>query len=209
MRFLITILFALPAALSAQTFPNEIWHEGKAVLLEGDTLSGWIKYDMHKDIVQHRYSTEGTITTVTPRSLAFFEIFDKTANQYRQFYVLPYNVRANYKAPIIFELVFQGKALTLLNREKVEYQVTSYPYAVSGTYSRLVLVFTHYFLWPDGHIEEFSGNKKDLLWKMKKKSSQMKKFLKVNRIKTDRRSDLVKAVSYYNSLFEKPETRSN
>lgn len=209
MRLLVTILFCLPLILSAQTFPNEIWHEGKAVLIKGDTLFGWIKYDMDKDIVQHRYSSEGTITTVTPRSLAFFEIFDQLANQYRQFYVLPYNVRSNYKAPIIFELIFQGQELTLLSREKVEYQVTSYPYAVSGTYSRLVLVFTYYFLWPDGHIEEFSGNKKDLLWKMKKKSAQMKKFLKVNRIKTDRRADLIKAVSYYNSLFEKPETQSN
>ncbi len=197
----------MPFSLLGQQFPSEVWHEGKAVLVEGDTLVGWIKYDMDKDIVQHTYSTEGTITTVTPRSLVFFEIFDKLANQYRQFYVLPFYVQNNYKAPIIFELVYQGDELTLLSREKVEYQVTNYPYAVSGTFNRLVLVFTHYFLWPDGHIEQLTGNRKDLLWKMKKKSTQMKKFMKSNRIKPERRSDLVKIVAYYNTLFEKSETR--
>ncbi|MEM6524606.1 MAG: hypothetical protein AAGF85_04120 [Bacteroidota bacterium] len=206
MRFLITIYLLLPFTLTAQTFPNEIWHEGKAVRIEGDTLAGWIKYDMDKDIVQHTYAKNGTITTITPRSLVFFEIFDQLANQYRQFYVLPYNIRGNYRAPIIFELVYEGKKLTLLSREKLEYQVTSYPYAVSGTFNRLVLVFTYYFLTPDGRIEKFSGNRKDLLWKTKKKSAQMKKFVKTNRLKLERRGDLVKAVSYYNSLYE---TQSN
>lgn len=198
-----TILIFVSLLGAAQTFPNELWHDGKLVLMEGDTLTGWIKYDMDKDIVQHKISPNSPVNTVTPRSLVFFEIFDEIANSYRQFYVLPYNIRSNYKAPIIFELVYQGKELTLLSREKVEFQVVSAPYTIGGAYRRLVLVYTHYFLWPDGHIEEFSGNKKDLLWKLKNKSSEMKKFIKVNRIKTERRIDLVKAIAYYNSLFDK------
>ena len=203
MRTLVFIFFFLPFVSAAQTFPNEIWHDGKLVLIEGDTLIGWIKYDMDKDIVQHKISPDSPVNTVTPRSLVFFEIFDEIANSYRQFYVLPYNIRSNYKAPLIFEVVYQGKELTLLSREKVEFQVVSAPYTIAGSYRRMVLVYTHYFLWPDGHIEEFSGNKKDLFWKLKNKSSEMKKFIKTNRLKTERRLDLVKAIAYYNSLFEK------
>jgi len=210
LRYVLIIWLLLPVCMVfGQTFPNEIWHDGKVVLNEGDTLKGLIKYNLDTDLVQHKLMDSGTITTITARSLVFFEIFDGTVNQYRQFYVLPYHVRRDYKAPVIFELIYQGNELTLLSREKVEYQVTSYPYAVSGTYTRLVLVYTHYFLWPDGHIEIYPGKKRDLLWVMKKKSAQIKKFIKTNKIKPDRRRDLVKTVTYYNSLFENPETKAN
>ena len=209
MRFIVIILL-LPAYFAAgQSFPNEVWHEGQAVLVKGDTLKGLIKYNLDTDLVQHKFDQASTINTITARSLAFFEIFDNTSNRYRQFYVLPYSVKRDYKAPIIFELILEGPELTLLSREKVEYQVTSYPYAVSGTYTRLVLVYTHYFLAPDGHIELHTGKKRDLLWIMKRKSADMKRFVKANKIKPDRRTDLVKTVNYYNSLFENPETKAN
>ena len=55
----------------------------------------------------------------------------------------------------------------------------------------------------------YTGKKKDLLWIMKKKSAVMKRFLKNNKIKPDRRTDLVRTVNYYNSLFENPETKAN
>ncbi len=209
MRGILIILLFPVCVAAGQTFPNEVWHDGQAVLVGGDTLKGMIKYNLETDLVQHKFDQASTINTLTARSLAFFEIFDNTSNRYRQFYVLPYSVRRDYKAPIIFELILEGQELTLLSREKVEYQVTSYPYAVSGTYTRLVLVYTHYFLAPDGHIEMYTGKKKDLLWIMKKKSAVMKRFLKNNKIKPDRRTDLVRTVNYYNSLFENPETKAN
>lgn len=200
--FLIAILCSLCQVSFAQVFPSEVWHDGKLVLMEGDTLEGQVKYNLETDLVQFTRDRQ-TVKTFTGRKLLFFEIFDKTVNRYRQFYAIPYNVKSNYKAPVIFEVLYTGDHLSLLSREAIEYQVANYPYSMSGTYTRLELVYTHYFLKPDGSITLFTGKKKDLLWVMNKNSSEIKKYIKNEKIRIDRRGDLVKLVAYYNSLFDK------
>ncbi|MEX2336791.1 MAG: hypothetical protein WD555_05930 [Fulvivirga sp.] len=200
-KLLIFIVFSFIGHWTqAQKFPSELWHDGRLVLLEGDTLKGQIKYNLETDLVQFTADNR-TIKTYTGRKLLFCEIFDQTVNRYRQFYSIPYSMNGDYKAPVIFEVLFTGEHLSLLSKEAVEYQVTNYPYALSGTYSRLELVYTHYFLKPDGSIMQFFGKKRDLLRVMNKKSGQMKEFIKGNKIRPDDRADLVKAVAYYNSLF--------
>lgn len=200
--FLFFILSFSYGIAPAQTFPSEVWHEGKVVLIEGDTLVGQVKYNLETDLVQFTRDRR-TIKTFTARKLLFFEIFDSLSNTYRQFYALPYSIRNNYKAPVIFEVHLQGTELSMLSREKIEHQVSNYPYSMSGTYSRMVLVYTYYLLKPDGSISQVTSKKKDLIWIMNKKSGEMKKFIKANRIRPDRRADLIKAVAYYNSLFKK------
>ena len=201
-RFLLSLVFGFTLSLGfSQTFPSEMWHDGRLVLLEGDTLKGQIMYSLETDLVQFT-GDERTIKTYTARKLLFFEIFDNTVERYRQFYTIPYSVKSDYKAPVIFEVLTTGEHLSLLSRESLEYQVAHYPYAMSGTYSRLELVYTNYFLLPNGNVQKFAGKKKDLLWVMNKKSGEMKKFIKSNNIRMDDRFDLAKAVAYYNSLFE-------
>lgn len=195
----LVLTFAVRFVL-AQTFPSEIWHDGRLVLLEGDTLKGQVKYDLESDLIQFTENKE-TIKTYTGRKLLYFEIFDETVNRYRQFYAIPYNLQGDYKTPIIFEVLVTGEHLSLLSREALEHQVVNYPYAMSGTYSRLQLVYTHYLLKPDGSITEFTGRRRDLLRIMDKRSGEMKKFIKSNKLRVDNRSDLVKAVINYNSLF--------
>lgn len=195
----VMLFFALAA--KAQ-FPSEIWHDGEIVLTDGDTLKGLVKYNLETDIIQFSKDKK-TIKTYTARKIVHFEIFDQTSDRYRNFYVLPYNLNGNYKAPIIFELIYEGSRMSMLSREAVEYEVTNYPYSVAGTYSRMVLVYTNYFLTSDGNIVKFSGKKKDLIHgPMSKRSTEIKKFLKTNNIRLDRRSDVVKVVAYYNSLFQ-------
>jgi len=203
MRKALVLLLILVSAITAHAqFPSELWHEGEVVLLQGDTLKGLVKYDLETDIVQYTRDKK-TIKTYTARKLLHFEIFDNTSGRYRSFYVLPYNLNGNYQAPIIFELVYEGKKLTLLSREAIEYQVTNYPYSVAGSYTRLELVYTHFFLTDEGNILRFDGKKKDLLrGVMARKSSDIKKFIKTNRLRVERRPDLVKIVAYFNSLFE-------
>lgn len=194
------LFFALSTAYAQ--FPSEVWHDGKLVLLQGDTLKGLIKYDLETDIVQFSKDKK-TIQTFTARKLLHFEIFDEISKAYRDFYVLPYNISGNYNAPIIFELIFEGRKITLLSREAIEYQVTNYPYSVAGSYTQLVLVYTHFFLTDEGKIIEFDNKRKTLYRDiMSDRSSEIKKFIKNNRLKVDRRVDLVKTVAYYNSLFE-------
>ena len=198
-NYLIAIFLTITFRVVAQDFPSEVWHDGKLVLLEGDTLKGQIKYNLETDLIQFT-SDKKTLQTFTARKLLYFEIFDNTAVRLRQFYALPYQIQNNYKTPVMFEVLVTGEQMSLLSREAVEYQVTNYPYA-AGSYTRLELVYTHFFLKPDGSIIEFTGKKNDLLWVMNKKSAEIKKYLKNSKVRLDRRNDLAKLVAYYNSLF--------
>jgi hypothetical protein len=192
------MLIALSPVATAQQFPSDLWHEGKIVLLEGDTLKGSIKYDLQQDLLQYSIADQRT-TAYSARKVLFFEIYDATVRKYRQFYALPFTTTAGYRAPVFFELLEEGK-MTLLSRESVEYRTYSSPYYM-GSYSRLVLVYKYYFLDEHGNISEFTGNKNDLLNLMNKKSDEVEKYIKANKLRYDDKYDFAKIVAYYNSLF--------
>ncbi len=194
-----TVLFFLLSALngSAQQWPSDFWHEGKIVLLEGDTLRGLVKYDLKQDLIQYNLNDQRT-EAFTARKILFFEIFDNTVRKYRQFFALPYATGTSYRAPIFFELVVEGK-LTLLVRESIEFRTYTSPYYI-GSFSREVLVYKYFFLNEDGLIEEFSGNKNDLLTMMGRKGNDVEKYAKSNRLKFDDKYDLARIIAYYNSI---------
>ena len=194
---LLTFLFSCPKAF-AQKFPSDLWHEGKIVLLEGDTLRGSVKYDLQQDLVQYGVANERT-TAFSARKVLFFEIFDNSVRRYRQFFALPFTTTSGYKAPVFFELLEEGK-MTLLSRESIEYRTYNSPYYM-GSYSRLVLVHKYYFLDDKGEISEFTGNKNDLLQLMKNKEDEVEKYIKTNKLRHDDKHDFARIVAYYNSLF--------
>jgi hypothetical protein len=53
----------------------------------------------------------------------------------------------------------------------------------------------------DGTIEDFKGNKNDLLSLMGNRGKDVEKYIKANRLDFDDKYDLAKIVSYYNSLM--------
>lgn len=191
------LFFSLNIAV-AQEWAFEQWHDGKIVLITGDTLKGNVKYDLQQDLVQYERSKTAP-EVFTPRKVLYFEIYDRTVNRYRIFFALPYNATISYKTSIFFELLEEGK-LTLLAREAVEYRTFSSPYYF-GSYTREVLVYKYFFLEEDGSIVEFIGNKNDLLSLMGNKSEDVDKYIRTNRLKFDEKYDLVKIVAYYNSLI--------
>lgn len=191
------LLFFLSLSAEAQQFPSDLWHDGKIVLLEGDTLRGSVKYDLQQDVIQ--FNSNQQITAYSARKILFFEIFDNSVRRYRQFFALPFSSIAGYKVPVFFELLEEGK-MTLLSRESIEYRTYNSPYYM-GSYTRLVLVYKYFFLDEKGNINEFIGNKNDLLELMNKKSDEVEKYIKANRLKYDDKDDFAKIVAYYNSLF--------
>jgi hypothetical protein len=184
----------------AQPFPSEMWHEGKAVLAEGDTLKGMIKYDFSQDIIQFTHYDQ-RVEAFSARKILFFEIYDNSVRRYRQFFTLPFTQTGSYRAPIFFELLTDGK-LTVLCRESLEYRSVSYGY-YGGSYQRLTLVNRYYFLEEKGDIVLFEGDKRDLLDKMGKYAEDVEDYMKANRLHMDEKYDFVKIVAYYNSFFQK------
>jgi hypothetical protein len=191
------LILLFSGSLCAQQFPSDFWHEGRVVLLEGDTLRGNIKYDLQQDLIQLSVSNQNT--TFSARKVLFFEIFDTSVRKYRQFFALPFTTVAGYRSPVFFELLEEGK-MTLLARESVEYRTYNSPYYM-GSYSRLVLIYKYYFLDEKGNINEFNGNKSDLLEMMNMKSEEVEKYIKANKLRYDDKYDFAKIVAYYNSLF--------
>ena len=201
MRLLFFIgLFFISASGLAQRFPFEFWHEGKLILEEDDTLRDNIKYDLQSDLIQ--FEKDNRLESYTARKIVFFEIFDKTAKRYRQFYSLPYSAQGGYRAPVFFELLAEGK-LTLLCREAVE--VKSYPssFYYYGSSNRMVLVYKYFFLTDKGVIEQFSGKKNDLIYLMGNQGDQVEKYMKTNKLNLDNKYHFAQVVDYYNSFFKK------
>jgi hypothetical protein len=181
----------------AQTWSFELWHEGKIVLAEGDTLKGLVKYDLQQDLVQYTYQNSQP-EAYTARKVLYFEIFDELIHRYRRFFTLPFSTSPGYKTPIFFELLEEGK-MTLLCREFLEYKSQSSMYM---SYSRMVLSYKYFFLLENGEIEEsIIVRKNDLLDRMGKRADEVEKYMKTNRLRVEDRQDLVRIVDYYNSLF--------
>jgi hypothetical protein len=201
MRIIVFILFSLISiSASGQQFAYELWHEGKLILDSGDTLRGTIKYDLQSDLLQYQSKPDNKLESYTARKVVFFEIFDSTVKRYRAFYSLPFSTSGQYKAPVFFELLEEGK-LTVLCREFLEYRTTNSTFYYYGTYTRLVMINKYFLLQEDGEIEEYRGKKNDWYDLMRGKEREVQKYVKTNRLDLDEKYELGKAINYYNSLF--------
>ena len=196
--FIACLLLHFSSSVLGQNFPSEVWHPGTIVLADQDTLKGEVKYDLSSDMVQ--IEINGRVLTFSAKKLFFFEIDDVTIENYRQFYVLPYEVSYNFKAPVIFEVVIEGR-MTLLCREKIVVQNTRYsPYA-TGTYSRRVLDYDYYVLDENGGIVEMRTKKKDVLTVLKRKEREIKQYISANNLHVDKKTDLARIIAFYNGLL--------
>jgi hypothetical protein len=199
MRWVVFFAFLfISSAAQSQRFPSEFWHEGKIVLESGDTLRGNVKYDLQNDFLQ--LDIKDKLESFTARKVLFFEIFDKTVKRYRQFYSLPYTTSGQYKAPVFFELLAEGK-MTLLCRESIEYRNAPSSFYYYGSTTRLVLVHKFFLLKDNGTIDQFAGKKNDLLELMGNKSDPVEKYMKSNKLNVDDKYELAQIVTYYNSLY--------
>ena len=189
---LVGILFS-----SSGQFSKELFHDGYLVSADGDTVRGLVKYDMETNIVQVIHNN--VVKTFSSHKIFYFEIYDKLVDNYRQFYSIPYNVNYNYKIPIIFEVLYEGP-LSLLSREAIVSETVSNNAAYWGAVMRDKVDYSFYFLDKQGNIQYYSGKKNDLLRIMARKSSQVKSFVKKNKLKYDEIRDLIRITAFYNSL---------
>ena len=200
MRYLLTFTLLISVfSLSAQQFSSEVFHEGFMITTDKDTIKGDLKYDLDANYLTVIH--QGKTKSFSSHKVFYFEIFDQLLNNYRQFYSILHTVNIDYKIPIFFELVYEGK-LSLMAREHIVSQTvnSSSAYWGGGNNIRLVIKYTFYFLDDKGNITYYSGRKKDLLSYMSKKQSDIKKFIKDNRLDTNQMADLVRITAFFNSI---------
>ena len=168
--------------------------------MSGDTLKGEVKYNMVTDVIQFKQGER--FQTFTSQKVLYFEIFDVTVEYFRRFITLPFNIRPNYKVPRIFELLQEG-SMTLVSREQIVEQTNSSNlyYSPYSTFSSQRLKYTYYFVDKRGRIQEYNLKKRDLLYILRQRETQVKKFMSKNRLKADKKADLIRIVAYYNSII--------
>ncbi len=182
----------------AQEFSSELFHEGFLVTTKKDTLRGALKYDMQQNLV-HMIDA-GKVKTYTSQKIFYFEIYDVTVDNFRQFYALPYKVGMSYKIPILFELQYEGP-LSLLTREAiVQETVPSTGTYWGGSYTQLRLVYSYFFVDKKGNITMYTGRKKELYELMKDKSKYLKEYMKEYKLQVDEIQDLIRITAFYNSI---------
>ncbi len=189
----------ISVSVAQNTAINNNWYRGTVILAEGDSLGGELQYDLQNDLVQ--INTGGSIKAYSARQLWSFSFYDPDRMADRRFYAIPYSVEANYKVPVLFEIFTEGE-VSLLAREKlVTENIPRYGYGGYGTYAyRTRLAHDYYFGFANGTIKRYDGSKKDLLYLLKDKSGEIKRFVNENRVRYDDPRDLVEIINYYNSL---------
>ena len=208
MKKLLLLVFFISNYNFAQEFPSDIWHKGLLVTNSGDTIEGDLKYDFESQSIQ--LDDGETIKAFNVNNLFFFEIYDKTIRDYRQFYSLMYEVGYEYSVPILFEMVIEGK-ISLLLRERIvaetnqSYFPSYYAYGIMPSFSNNYgyinkVKYDYFFLTDDGKIHRFKGKKKEILALMQDKYSVMKEYISKNKISLKKMSDIARLVNYYNII---------
>ena len=140
----------------------------------------------------------------------FFEIYDETIKDHRQFYSLMYEVGYEYSIPVLFEMVIKGK-LSLLLRERIVSESTQssfpsyYAYSMMPRFSNNSgyvnkIKYDYFFLDNEGNILKFKGKKKELYNLMNDQYQKVKSYISNNKINLKRMSDLARVVSFYNQI---------
>ena len=182
----------------AQEFSSDVFHEGFLVSSDRDTLRGALKYDMKSNIVY--MIDKGMMKTYSSHKIFYFEIYDASVDNYRQFYSLPYKVGVGYKIPILFELQYEGPYSLVTREEIIQESIPNTSTYWGGSYTRLRLAYTYYFVDRQGKITFFSGRKKDLLYVMRDKVDYIKDYIKKYKLQVDEIQDLIRVTAFYNSI---------
>jgi hypothetical protein len=198
--FIFCWLAFVPTFTFEQTLSIDLWHEGKVVLESGDTIQGLVKYDL-KDLLQVRHANQ--LESFSAQKISRFEILDRSCQCKRQFMALPFAKVGQYKTPVLFELIAEGK-ITLLSRERIEARTISTGHINNAPRIRRSLKSDYFLLNDKGDIETFSGkNKKNWYDLMENKSDEVSTYVKDGNLDIYKKYDLQKIIDYYNSLFKK------
>lgn len=182
------------------------------MLNDGSTLSGMIKYDLDADVIFLQTRQSPTFLTYNVNQFRSFSIVPFQAERTRTFYTLPYRNPSGYRRPKIFEAIYEDK-ISLVGREYIV--VKSRPIS-SGFYRRSVfdpfydpngrlytiryLAYNLYLVNQDGEVILLGKTRNDVLGAFKDHRSELKKYMKKEKLRMDKLDDIAKLVKYYNEL---------
>lgn len=201
MKSLVFYAWALaPSFACAQTLTIDLWHEGKVVIADRDTVQGQIKYDL-EDLLQVRH--DNLLESYSAQKVSYFEILDTSCKCTRKFVSLPFAKTGSYKSPVLFELISHGH-ITVLSRERVAAKTTNAGHINNAPRIQHYLKNDYFLISDKGDIESFSGkHEKEWYTLMEDKSGEVNAYVRSSNLDINKKYDLQKTLNYYNSLFKK------
>lgn len=177
---------------------------GYLVLEEGDTLQGQFNLKLEDNLVQ-LLETE-SVKTYSAKQLKSVCLFDDEAGLERYYYPFPYKLISSYKMPVLFEMMFSGKYLSLLQRERVIAEtVPMYDFYMGRTFyaTRNRVKSELFLMWNEDKIRRFNNSRKELFSWLNDEQKAIKSYMKENKLSVNNRQDVRKIVEYYNQLKSK------
>jgi len=202
--FLLWFFLSAYVGASAQILAEGSWHKGRVVDTDGNMYGGNIKYDTQRQTVM--VDLEGSIKTFNARNVKFFEFYDLKVRATRRFYSLKYakNQNIQYESLQFFELISQGKKVTLLGTEYLETRTNVQPgwgwYGMGPTTFSYRIV-TEFYLMNNASekiVKLNTRRKKKFLQQMNE--PRLEEFIKRNRLNINQRADMTRIIEYYDSL---------
>ncbi|MCC9166175.1 hypothetical protein [Pontibacter harenae] len=217
LSLLLGILFMFTSDEAAAQLRSRIdvqeWPNGMVVLTTGDTLRGPIAFYRKDDVINVLHS-DGTVSALSPVNVQYFIAQDSFKDQPHVFVSLMWDQGkdySNFKRPTFFEQLSPGNVTLVMREAYVQRDISrssrllasSYyydPYYYSGSQMTEEVRELYYLLMPDGNVLTLRKTKRDLLRAFGNKASQVKTFVKNERLSYDRPTDLVSILEYYNGL---------
>lgn len=197
-------------AQSQRTYTLDQVHQGKIVLMQGDTLEGKFTINLTNDLLQ--LDKGNTIQSLSARQVYSFSFFDKDNQLTRFFFSLPFALRGGYRIPLFFEMQYAGPAMSLYTRESLIMDNIPMvdPFTSRTIYSTRTRISFDYYLRDDkGVMFRFTGRKKELLQRLEKQAKVLKPFIKENKLDPSERSDLMRIIEQYNELETRNKPNEN
>ncbi|HAI74839.1 MAG TPA: hypothetical protein DCM08_01215 [Microscillaceae bacterium] len=209
----------------AQYFAEELFHNGSAILKteEGkdEKVTGEIKYNLGENTLMLRSPTTGLVKTLGSRKVLSFQFMDQNFNKTRVFYTLPYQIQyENREVPTFFELLVEGKYVSLLCREKLVTTTVSpvgmySPMMMGGfmampiTQTRVGADYFLLFITQKGNDVSIRikpvDKKEEVLESLKDRRLSIERYMEENKLRFFDRDDMVAIISQYNVLKNKQD----
>jgi hypothetical protein len=202
------LLCLIGQGASAQDFAKDRWHPGEAHLFNGEVYAGQLKYDLENNNLQ--VSQSGTIRSFSAFQVESFTFVDDQAKLSRSFYALPYERAEKYETPTFFELLSDGEAVSLLNREVIVQRVVNQ--GVAGGWGwgwgmrpmgvTMPVLENRLFLLDkaQGKVIKLNVSKADLFNHLPRHREEMENYAKTKRLDPARLDQAVQLVEYYHTL---------
>ncbi|MER2996979.1 hypothetical protein [Pontibacter populi] len=215
--FFSALILLISNAAPAQTRVDidiQIWPKGVVTLTSGKVLEGVVTYYRSKDVITIS-QPDNTLSSLSPVNVVQFEVSNGHSDRRHLFRTIYWDKGEEYtdfKIPIFFEQILDGNT-TLLMRESYHKRIidpylaekmdnrTTDPmgYPIQGIYYDQIKP-QFYVMNGDGEVKGIHHMRKDFLNFCGKKATEIKSFVRKQKLNFEQPSDFIAIVNYYNTL---------